>query len=182
MEQTENLQDKSYLFGAIEAILFVAGDPVDVIDIAIALDITELEAIDLVEELLKTYNDNKRGIHIQFINNKLQLHTNKSYAHYVERLFHTETELKLSQTVLETLSIIAYKQPITRAEIEALRGVKSDYSLSVLLDNELIKVSGNKDTIGRPKLYVTTDAFLSHFSIKSLSELPDKPTIDKSAD
>ena len=160
------------IFNIIEAVLFIAGEPVALQDIADALEITELELVPLIEEMGKHYAQQERGIQLLFFNNKLQLCTHEMYAPYIKRLFHTETQLTLTQTALETLSIIAYNQPITRSEIEAVRGVKCDYSISVLTEYGLIREVGRKDALGRPKLLGTTDAFLKHFGISSLSELP----------
>lgn len=176
MERTDDL-DMQKTFNIIEAILFIAGEAVSVGDMAAALELTELELFPIIEEMGRHYAANERGIQLLFFNNKLQLCTHEMYAPYIQRLFHTETQLTLTQATLETLSIIAYKQPITRSEIEAVRGVKCDYSISLLMEHGLICEVGRKDTVGRPKLLGTTDAFLKHFGLSALSELPSRPLL-----
>ncbi|MFZ5975865.1 MAG: SMC-Scp complex subunit ScpB [Bacillota bacterium] len=177
MQEAVDLKNTQNIFNIIEAVLFVAGEPVALQDIAQALELTELELIPVIEEMAKFYAREKRGIQLLFFNNKLQLCTHEMYAPYIQRLFHTDTQLTLTQATLETLSIIAYKQPITRSEIESVRGVKCDYSISVLTEHGLIQEVGRKDTVGRPKLLGTTDAFLKHFGLSSLSELPARPQL-----
>ena len=108
----------------------------------------------------------------------MQLGTRSDYAPYIEKLLQPVQKQTLSQAVMETLAVIAYKQPVTRAEIEAVRGVKCDYSVQALMNKRLICEVGRKETIGRPILYGTTDEFLRHFGISSLAELP---TVDFSA-
>ena len=177
MCETTDLKKKRKLFNIIEAILFIAGEPVPLRDIADALEMTELELVPLVEEMGRRYAGEERGIQLLYFNDKLQLCTHEMYAPFIQRIFHTETEFTLTQASLETLSIIAYRQPVTRAEIEAVRGVKCDYSLSILAEHGLIREVGRKDTIGRPKLLGTTDAFLKHFGLSSLADLPTVPEL-----
>lgn len=162
-------------FNVIEAILFVSGEPVAMPELAAALDLTEIETIPVIERMRRHYAEQERGIQLLMLGNKLQLCTNEKYAASIKKMFHTDKERSLSQAALETLSIIAYKQPVTRAEIEALRGVKCDHSIAVLTEHGLIEEVGRKDTIGRPRLFGTTDAFLRHFGLSSLSELPPRP-------
>ena len=103
----------------------------------------------------------------------MQLATRPDYAPYVEKLLQPVQKQSLSQAVMETLAVIAYKQPVTKAEIEQIRGVKCDYSVQSLVSKGLIEEVGRKETLGRPILYGTTDAFLRHFCLSSLSELPE---------
>lgn len=177
MNESEDKKDMLELFNIIEAILFIAGESVAVEDVARALDRTELELMPIVEAMGRHYAKERRGIQLLYFNNKLQLCTHEMYAPYIQRIFHTETELTLTQATLETLSIIAYRQPVTRAEIESVRGVKCDYSLSILSEHGLIREVGRKDTVGRPKLLGTTDAFLKHFNLTSLADLPAVPEL-----
>ncbi|MDL2289469.1 SMC-Scp complex subunit ScpB [Clostridia bacterium OttesenSCG-928-F22] len=156
----------------IEAVLFVAGEPIEVGELARALDITEIEIEEHLEQLRLYYKNGKRGIRLMRLNDAVQLKTNEEYAKYIQAIFRPPQQYALTQSALETLSIIAYRQPVTRAEVEAIRGVKSDYSMSVLQEKRLIQAVGKKDTIGRPNLYGTTDEFLRHFGISSLAELP----------
>ena len=177
MQETE----QTY-FHMIEAILFVSGEPVAFSEMAQALELTEIELIPLVEEMKRVYADQGRGIQLLILGNRLQLCTNEAYAPYIKRLFNTDSERSLSQAALETLAIIAYTQPVTRSEIEALRGVKCDHSISVLTDHGLVEEVGRKDTVGRPRLLGTTDAFLRHFGLSSLSDLPPKPKPNENKD
>ena len=156
----------------IEAILFVSGEPVELGELARALDLTEIEVNDAIMTLQEEYEKNERGIQLIRFNSLVQLKTNETYAAYINRMFQPPQKYNLTQSAIETLSIIAYRQPVTKAEIEAVRGVKSDYSISVLQEKRLICAVGRKDTIGKPILYGTTEEFLRHFGISSLEELP----------
>lgn len=164
--------DKHLAMGALEAILFVAGEPVALEDLcqALEMDLAAVEA--LVLEYDRALQDDARGLELARFEDGLQLRTKKFFAPSIQRLFHTSSEYKLSGAVMETLSIIAYRQPITRAQIEAIRGVKSDYSISSLLQKDLIRVVGVKDVVGKPKLLGTTQNFLRHFDLRSLQDLP----------
>lgn len=164
--------DKSEAASVIEAILFVAGDPVDSRALAQALAISDEEVSAALDELGSRLDYERRGLHLRRFGSKAQLSIRAEYAGYVERLLQPVQKQTLSQAALETLAIIAYRQPITRLEVEEIRGVKCDYSIQMLCSRELITELGRKDTIGHPILYGTTDAFLAHFGIKSLEELP----------
>ena len=156
---------------ALEAVLYVSGDPVSICEAAEALSITEIEMVPVIELLERHCAEG--GLRLIKIEDKLQLATKQEYAAVIEKLLQpVGIRSMLSQSVLETLAIIAYKQPVTRHEIEQIRGVQSDYSVSVLLERQLIQDVGRKDTIGRPILYGTTDRFLRHFGIEQLSQLP----------
>lgn len=161
------------MISIIEAVLFVAGEPLDCADVAQMLDITEMELNGLLEKMKQQYLSEQRGICLMRLNNRIQLKTNELYAPYITKLFQPPQRHTLSQSALETLSIVAYRQPITKSEIEMVRGVKCDYSVSVLLEKRLIYVAGKKDTIGKPNLYGTTDEFLRHFGISTIEDLPD---------
>lgn len=156
----------------IEAILFVAGEPVKLQDIQRALDITEMELTSAIDAMENDYSFHRRGICLKRFGQHVQLSTRAEYAEYVERLLQPVQRQSLSQSALETLSIVAYKQPVTRLEVEAIRGVKCDYSIQSLTHKCLIEEVGRKETLGRPILYGTTDAFLSHFGLSSLNDLP----------
>ena len=159
---------------AIEAILFVAGTGVELEVLAQALGITQLEISALADELIQK-KDDARGLEFSRTDDLLQLRTKKKYAGYVRDALKPVARKTLSRSVLETLSIIAYKQPITRGEIEAIKGVSADYSLQTLLPRKLIHSAGRKQTLGRPTLYRTTDEFLRHFGLSDLSQLPPLP-------
>ena len=165
--------DKHELIAVIECILFVAGDPVPLIQLQRALDITDLEMQPLIREMEEDYSKEKRGISLFVTEETIQLVSNKKYAKYVEEFLQPAQTKNFSQAMMETLSIIAYKQPITRADIEAVRGVRCEYSVSQLLKHGLIQELGRKDAVGRPMLFGTTDAFLRRFGLHSLDELPN---------
>ncbi len=164
--------DEAKLSGILEAILFVAGDPVPAQDVAHALNLTESELTGAVERLRDHCDLEKRGIRVNKFGGMLQLSIQPEYAPYVDAYLQPVRKQSLSQAALETLSIIAYRQPVTKADIEAVRGVKCDYSVQALLNKGLIYEAGRKEALGRPILYQTTDEFLRHFGIASLAELP----------
>ena len=166
------LEQRQTVFGAVEAILFVAGEAVPLEDLARALEMTVLELDSVIELMQQQYREQKRGIDLVRLADKVQLRTSQLYAAQVQRALKPLTERTLSRSVLETLSIIAYKQPITRSEIEALKGVSADYSVRALFERGLIEPVGRKETLGRPIQYGTTDEFMRHFGISSLSQLP----------
>lgn len=159
----------------IEAILFVAGEPVQIEDLAQALVVSNLELSAAIDALENDYAYNRRGICLKRFGSHLQLATRSEYAPYVERLLQPVQKQSLSQKAMETLAVIAYRQPVTKAEIEAVRGVKCDYSVLSLMNKSLIYEVGRKEALGRPILYGTTDTFLSHFGIGCLEELPQLP-------
>jgi segregation and condensation protein B len=169
---------ENFLKQIIEAVLFVTGEPVNIKDIAKNLDFLELDVLHAVESLAAEYESQKRGLVLKKFGDHIQLRTRRMYAPYVEKMLQPVQRQSLSSAALETLAVVAYKQPVTRLDVEMVRGVKCDYSLQSLVNKELIEVCGRKDTIGRPFLYRTTDKFLSHFGISSLDELP-KPEIIK---
>ena len=159
----------------IEAILFVSGEPVQLCAIARALEITEIEVSAAVDELASDYDYNRRGICLKRFGSHVQLSTRPDYAPQIEKLLQPIQKQSLSQAALETLAVVAYKQPVTRLDIEQVRGVKCDYSVQSLINKGLIEEVGRKETLGRPILYGTTDAFLSHFGLTTLSDLPKPP-------
>ena len=159
----------------IEAILFVAGEPVALSDLTAALGISELETQQAVEALERSFDEEKRGITLKRYGDHLRLETRAEYAPYVERMLQPVQRQSLSQTAMETLAVIAYRQPTTKGEVEQVRGVKCDYSVQSLLQKGLIKEVGRKEALGRPILYATTDKFLEHFGISDIRELPPLP-------
>lgn len=159
----------------IEAILFVSGEPVQLGAVARALEVTELEVSAAADELASDYDYNRRGICLKRFGSHIQLSTRPDYAPQIEKLLQPIQKQSLSQAALETLVVVAYKQPVTRLDIEAVRGVKCDYSVQSLMNKGLIEEVGRKETLGRPILYGTTDAFLSHFGLTSLEDLPQPP-------
>lgn len=170
--------EEGNLQGKIEAILYVAGEAVPIKDLARALNIGMDELNHELDRMKDVYDFEQRGFMIKRFGNQVQLGTRALYAQDVIRLLQPVQQQSLSQAAMETLAVIAYKQPVTRAEIEAVRGVKCDYSLQSLTNKGLITEVGRKDTIGRPILFGTTDAFLSHFGIRNLEDLPPMPSAD----
>lgn len=159
----------------IESLIFAAAKGVnyDTIKSSFGSDYTEKEIKNAINDLQKEYNGEKGIILIEF-NKNYQFQSNPLYGEVLADILKPIKERQLSATVLQTLSIIAYRQPITRQEIEEVRsGVSSDYAIGVLLKAELIEPVGRKNTIGKPVLFGTTDAFLKRFRLKTLSDLPD---------
>ena len=164
----------------LEAILFVAGEPVAVADLAQALEVSEMEIMHAVEALERECE--RRGVTVRRYGDHLRMETRPEYAPYVERLLQPVQRQTLSQTAMETLAVIAYRQPVTKGEVEQVRGVKCDYSVQSLLHKGLIKEAGRKEALGRPILYATTDRFLEHFGISDIRELPPLPDAQEKVD
>ncbi len=161
--------------GRIEAILFVAGDAVEIRDLARALDLDEKKVQTLLKEIGSEYDYRQRGFMLKRFGSKVQLATRPMYAEDVIHLLQPVQRQSLTQAAMETLAVVAYRQPVTRAEVEQIRGVKCDYSLQSLTAKGLIQEIGRKETIGRPILFGTTDEFLSRFGIENLEQLPPLP-------
>lgn len=159
-------------YSIIECILFVTGDPVPIVELQALLDITALEMRSILQGMEHLFQEEKRGIQLYLTEDTVQLVSNRAYAPYVEKLLQPVQRQSFSQSMLETLSIIAYKQPVTRAEIEAVRGVRCDYSVAQLLKVGMIREAGRRDTLGKPMTFATTDVFLRHFGLHTLDELP----------
>ena len=163
MDNLENL---------LESILFVAGGPVDVSEITGKLGCTKKDLEKAYEKLQQKY-DNNSGIQVLHFGTKFQLSTNPEYTELVSLVMNPIREKQLSRATLEALSIVAYKQPVTRLEIEEIRGVSSDYAINLLLEHKLIEIVGRRETVGRPIEFGTTDEFLRRFDLSSLDALPD---------
>ena len=156
----------------IEGLLFIAGDAVPSKELANAIDIDEGTVKRIVYQLMDQLNEEKRGLQIIEVNNCFQLCTRPEHHEYIERLVKPNTRQGLSQASMETLAIIAYNQPITKAQVEAVRGVKSDSSISRLIEKDLIVETGRQDGPGRPIIYATTDNFLKLFGLRTINDLP----------
>jgi segregation and condensation protein B len=164
--------DQQKMFNIIECILFVAGEPVSAVELQRALDVTQIEIQSVLDNMEKRYREEGRGIQIYRTEETVQLVSNRDYAQVVEELLQPAQTKSFSQAMLETLSVIAYKQPVTRSDIEAIRGVRCDYSVAQLLKLNMIREVGRKDAVGRPMMFGTTDGFLRHFGLHTLKELP----------
>jgi segregation and condensation protein B len=165
------------LEGIIESLLFAAGDEgLTIKQISEVLEMETIVAVDILSKLVSEYNENqKRGIMIVQLAETYQLVTKKEYSPFLKKLVESPNNTALSQAALETLAIIAYKQPITRIEIEEIRGVKTDRPLQTLTAKALIKEMGRVEGPGRAYLYGTTKEFLDYFGLRNIKELPPLP-------
>lgn len=167
------IENKKDLKDIILSILFVAGDGIERSFILEKLAISEKELDDAIDALKKEYAGGK-GIHIITYKNKVQLASNPAFADYISEVLNPVREKALTKAALETLAIIAYKQPITKLEIESIRGVNNcDYAVQILVDQNLIEVVGRKDAVGKPLLFGTNENFLKRFNLNDLNDLPD---------
>lgn len=168
--------DYDKLKGVIEGLLFISGDEgIDAKQIGEIIEVPEETVIDLVEDMKADLRREGRGIQIVEVAKAYQLTTLPEHVPYFEKLATSPSQSTLSQAALETLAIIAYKQPITRSEIEEIRGVKCEKALNTLVSKQLIREAGRAEGVGRPFLYVTTKEFLEHFGLRQLSDLPEPP-------
>ncbi|MDR0425732.1 MAG: SMC-Scp complex subunit ScpB [Clostridiales bacterium] len=156
----------------LEALLFVSGNGLKIEEIAGQLELQKSEVNAAVKRLKEKYGG-KSGIHLLVYNHKVQLASNPAYQDVIAGILNPIKERELSAAVLETAAIIAYRQPVTRTEIEMIRGVSSEYSVQVLLNHNLIEVVGRKDAVGKPLLFGTTDNFLKRFQVEDITQLPD---------
>lgn len=155
----------------IESVLFVSGNAVSAKDIAEKLEVSEKDVLDAAKKLQAKYSG-ACGLNLLIFNKKLQFSSNPAYSESVSAVLNPIRERELSRSMLETAAIIAYKQPVTRADLEEIRG-NSEYAVQTLLRLGIIEIAGRKDTIGKPALFATTDEFLKRFQLSSLDELPD---------
>ncbi|MHC1682607.1 MAG: SMC-Scp complex subunit ScpB [Clostridiaceae bacterium] len=163
---------KEKYISVIESLLFVSGEPLKLKQIASILDIETTTTKNILDELNVLYEEKNRGIKLININDEYQLVTKKENSSYIQKLLKVNSRQALSQASLETLSIIAYKQPITRVDIDEIRGVKSDRAVQTLTEKKLIKESGRLEVPGRPILYSTTEEFLRYFELETLEQMP----------
>ena len=162
------------LLGVLEGLLFVVGDDgITLNDICKTLEIDEEKAKNLLSELKNEYERADRGIRISFLGETFKLTTKKEHKEYYEKLLSTESNNTLSNSAIETLAVIAYNEPITRIEIDEIRGISSTYVIKKLLSKDLIKVCGKSDLPGKPNLYRTTREFLDCFGLSSINDLPE---------
>ncbi len=171
----------------IEALIFASDEPIESADIIKAIkeidgqdtEINSKNIEEAVDELNKTYSGDERPFTIIRIANGFAFATKTEYAKYVGYLSNEKSKRRLSNAALETLAIVAYKQPITKPEIEIIRGVNSDYMINTLLEKGLITIKGRADTVGRPLLYTTTSDFLKYFGINRITDLPKPREIEE---
>ncbi len=167
--------EKNKMKGIIESILYAAGREVSIKELMAVLEAESKDIIETVNEMKEEYEKENRGIQIINVDGAYQLCTKKENYDYICQVFDKRAKLQLSQAVMETLSIIAYNPRITRAEIEAIRGVGSDGIIYKLLDYNLIEETGKLDAPGRPGTFSTTKEFLKMFGLSSLKDLPELP-------
>ena len=169
----EQNTDQRTLFNTVECLLFVAGDPVPLCELARVLDLPLAWVRTALSEMESAYRGEGRGIQLLVTEETAQLVSNREFIDAVERLLQPEKTRSVSQSMLETLAIVAYRQPVTRADIESVRGVRCEYAVSQLQKLGLITAVGRKDAPGKPVLFGTTDKFLRQFGLHSLDEMPD---------
>ena len=160
------------IHAAIEALLFAAGGAVEIGDLKTALEVEDKELKTALDELMEKYNAEDRGIRLIILDGKYQLCTKNEYYEELIKLVNTPKKHSLTDVLLETLSIVAYKQPVTRQEIEKIRGVSSQHAVNRLVEYHLVEEVGRLDAPGHPILFGTTDDFLRCFGISSIEDLP----------
>ncbi len=168
-----DIAGNNHLKGIVEALLFISEKPImleQIKEVIEGVDTADIK--EMVNLLQKEYTERKSGMSIVEIAGGYQMLTNMEYALYVKKFYHSRHKERLSKPALEALAIIAYKQPISRLDIELIRGVNCDGVVAHLLDKALIKIVGRKEVPGRPYIYATTKQFLEYFGLKSLSDLP----------
>lgn len=161
-----------HLKDILHAVLFVAGEGIEKNFLAEKLNVSEKEIQAAITELKSSLSEDC-GIHLIEYKNKVQLATNPNYASYISDVLNPIREKSLTRAALETLAIIAYKQPVTKLEVEDVRRVNSDYAVQVLIDQDMIEVVGRKDAVGKPLMFGTTENFLKRFNLTNLTDLPD---------
>ncbi|WP_294389732.1 SMC-Scp complex subunit ScpB [uncultured Clostridium sp.] len=168
----KELSRKSNIKSAIESMLFVSGEPLSLRDLSNNLEIKDNIIEEIIKEMMNEYEEKSRGIRLISINGAYQLVTKSENSDYIQKLLKKNKRHSLSQASIESLAIIAYKQPITRIDIDEIRGVKSESAIQKLVEKGLIKDIGRLEVPGRPILYGTTDEFLRQFGLETLKELP----------
>ena len=172
--------DTKELEAAAEGILFAAGEPVHIDRVCLALEIGRAEAEQVLRRLMDYYAFERRGIRLVCMEDSYQLCSAPEYAEIIRKAFEIRKTAKLSQPALEVLAIVAYYQPVTRAQVDQIRGVDSAYTVGLLLDRKLIEECGRLQVPGRPRQYCTTQAFLRSFHLRTLEELPPLPGVEES--
>lgn len=163
----------------LEAVIFLSGEPVAVSELKSVTGMAEADINDLLDELISEYAERAGGVRIERIAGGFEMHTSPELGEWVRKFKGAAKPQRLSMPALETLSIIAYRQPIIKAEVEEIRGANSDGVIKTLLDRRLIKVVGRKEAPGKPLLYGTTREFLEYFGINDLTELPTLKDLER---
>jgi segregation and condensation protein B len=174
---------RTRLKDVIESLVFVSLEPLNLEKIkSICTEFSNTEIEQAIQELLESYTSNDRGIQIIQAAGGYLFSTKSDYDQWIRRLLSLEQKSKLSHAALETLATVAYHQPVTLAEISALRGVDASHSLKSLLQKKLVKITGRKKSPGRPLIYRTTDKFLTYFGLNNIKDLPSEEEILKIVD
>ncbi len=174
---------RTRLKDVIESLIFVSLEPLNLEKIkSICTEFSNTEIEQAIQELVENYASNDRGIQIIQAAGGYLFSTKSEYDHWIRRLISLEQRSKLSHAALETLATVAYHQPVTLAEISALRGVDASHSLKSLLQKKLVKITGRKKSPGRPLIYRTTDKFLAYFGLNNIKDLPSEEEILKILD
>jgi len=171
-QQLQEKQETTQIAAAIESLLFVSGRPLEYAELRKLLDIDEDSLTDGLQTLAHHLESQVRGIRLQRLGEQVQLVTAPENSHYIAVLLGLPMTAKLTTAAMETLAVVSYRQPITRAQIEAVRGVNSDRALASLIQHGLVAEIGRAQTIGRPALFATTPEFLQQFGLTSLEQLP----------
>jgi segregation and condensation protein B len=174
--------EKEKLKPLLESLLFLTNRPLTVLELSDIIGETQENIQNVIEEMKTDLVNRGSALQIMQVAEGIQFATQQGYGFWVKKLFKDQTTFRLSQSALETLSIVAYKQPITRAEIEEIRGVEVIGVLETLIERKLVRVTGRKETVGRPLLYGTTQDFLRHFNLWKISDLPSLEDLAKEAE
>ena len=172
-------EERQEMKAAVEAILFAAGDSVEASRLAQALECDEELICELLSEMTEEYENGGRGLRIRRLDHSYQMCTAREYYDVLIRIAAIPRKVQLTDVLMETLSIIAYKQPVTKMEIEKIRGVKSDHAVNKLVEYELVTELGRKDAPGRPILFGTSENFLRHFGVDEVGDLPQIDPLKK---
>lgn len=166
------MEERAYTKGLLEALLFLSSDPIKLSALAKSAGIEKTEARELLDELILDYQEKEGGFLLREIAGGYQFITNQKYSEILAHIFKDKKRETLSRGTLDTLAIIAYKQPITLTELDEIRGVSSRAMVASLMSKKLVKAVGQKEVPGRPTLYGTTNEFLLHFGLSKLTDLP----------
>ncbi|MEE6451805.1 SMC-Scp complex subunit ScpB [Gottfriedia acidiceleris] len=170
------MEQEKRLVGILEGLLFVAGDEgISIVELSETLELTQTDVLELIESLKREYENPNRGLQIRILANRYKLTSKREHGEFFKKLVESPSNSSLSQAALETLAIVAYQQPITRTEIEDIRGVKTEKPIQTLVSKYLIKEVGRAEGTGRAILYGTTSEFLDYFGLKNIKELPPLP-------
>ena len=174
-KKREEKHNEKSLWHRIECMLFVAGDPVAITELARVLDLSMPNLRSALSEMEFSYRVEGRGVQLLVTHDTAQLVSNRDYIEDVKKLVNPDETKSVSQSLLETLAVIAYRQPVTRSDVERVRGVRCDYAVTQLQKLGLIVEVGRKDVVGHPTLFGTTDKFLRQFGIHLVDEMPNFP-------